>query len=67
MPLSAIFQLYHGDQFLVVEEAGVPGENHPCFVSFCNFLLDCETESVLIGWYFFVFILLLANNKTNIH
>jgi len=27
-PLSAIFQLYHGDQFLVVEEAGVPGENH---------------------------------------
>jgi hypothetical protein len=30
-------------------------------------LLDCETESVLIGWYFFVFILLLANNKTNIH
>jgi hypothetical protein len=24
-PLSAIFQLYHGDQFLVVEEAG---ENH---------------------------------------
>jgi hypothetical protein len=21
-PLSAIFQLYHGDQFLVVEEAG---------------------------------------------
>jgi len=27
-PLSAVFQLYHGDQFLVVEEAGVPGENH---------------------------------------
>jgi hypothetical protein len=27
-PLSAIFQLYHGDQFLVVEEAGIPGENH---------------------------------------
>jgi hypothetical protein len=27
-PLSAIFQLYHGDQFLVVEEAEVPGENH---------------------------------------
>jgi hypothetical protein len=26
-PLSAIFQLYHGDQFLVVEEAGVPEEN----------------------------------------
>jgi hypothetical protein len=24
-PLSAVFQLYHGDQFLVVEEAG---ENH---------------------------------------
>jgi hypothetical protein len=24
-PLSAIFQLYHGDQFLVVKEAG---ENH---------------------------------------
>jgi len=28
MPLSAVFQLYHGDQFLVVEEAGVTGENH---------------------------------------
>jgi hypothetical protein len=28
IPLSAIFQLYHGDQFIVVEEAGVPGENH---------------------------------------
>ena len=27
-PLSAIFQLYHGDQLLVVEEAGVPRENH---------------------------------------
>ena len=27
-PLSAIFQLYHGDQILVVEEAGVSGENH---------------------------------------
>jgi hypothetical protein len=26
-PLSAIFQLYHGDQF-VVEEAGILGENH---------------------------------------
>jgi len=23
-PLSAVFQLHHGDQFLVVEEAGVP-------------------------------------------
>ena len=30
-PLSAIFQLYHDDKFLVVEEARVPGENHrPC-------------------------------------
>ena len=27
-PLSAIFQLYHGDQFLVVEEARVSRENH---------------------------------------
>jgi len=27
MPLSTIFQLYHGDQ-LLVEETGVPGENH---------------------------------------
>jgi len=32
-PLSAIFQLYHGDQFLVVEEAGVPGENHRSWAS----------------------------------
>jgi hypothetical protein len=27
-PLSAIFQLYRGGQFLLVEENGVPGENH---------------------------------------
>jgi hypothetical protein len=27
-PLWAIFQLYHGDQFLVMEEARVFGENH---------------------------------------
>ena len=26
-PLSAIFFVYHGNQFLVVEEAGIPGEN----------------------------------------
>jgi len=28
MQLSAVFQLYHDDPFLVVEEAGVLGENH---------------------------------------
>ena len=27
-PLSTIFQLYHADQFLLVEETGVPGKNH---------------------------------------
>jgi hypothetical protein len=27
-PLSTIFQLYRGSQFLLVEETGVPGENH---------------------------------------
>jgi len=27
-PLSTIFQLYHVGQFLLVEETGVPGENH---------------------------------------
>jgi len=27
-PLSTIFQLYHWRPVLVVEEAGVPGENH---------------------------------------
>jgi hypothetical protein len=27
-PLSAVFQLYRDDQFLVVEEVGVPRENH---------------------------------------
>jgi hypothetical protein len=31
-PLSAIFQLYHGDQF-VVEEAGVPRENYQPWAS----------------------------------
>jgi len=28
MPLLAIFQLYHDNQFLVVRKTGVPGENH---------------------------------------
>jgi len=27
-PLSTIFKLYRGDQFLLVEGTGVPGENH---------------------------------------
>ena len=27
-PLSTIFQLYHGGQFLLVKETGVPGQNH---------------------------------------
>jgi hypothetical protein len=27
-PLLAIFQLYRGDQFFLVEETGRPGENH---------------------------------------
>jgi hypothetical protein len=27
-PLSTIFQLYHGWLVLLVEESGVPGENH---------------------------------------
>jgi hypothetical protein len=27
-PLSTIFQLYRGGQFLLVEETGVTGENH---------------------------------------
>jgi len=28
MPLSTIFQLYRGDDFLLVEETGVPRENN---------------------------------------
>ena len=27
-PLSTIFQLYHAGQFLLMEETGVPEENH---------------------------------------
>jgi len=27
-PLSTIFQLYRGGKLLLVEETGVPGENH---------------------------------------
>ena len=30
--LSTEFRLFRGGQFLLVEEAGVPGENHPTFV-----------------------------------
>ena len=32
MPLSTIFQLYRGGQ-LLMEETGVPGENHRSFAS----------------------------------
>jgi len=32
-PLSTIFQLYHGGQVLLVEETGVPEENHQPAVS----------------------------------
>jgi hypothetical protein len=28
MPLLTIFQLFHGQSVLFVEEIGVPGENH---------------------------------------
>jgi len=28
MPLSTIFKLYHGQSVLLVEETGIPGENH---------------------------------------
>jgi hypothetical protein len=28
MPLLTIFQFYRGGQVLLVEESGVPGENH---------------------------------------
>jgi hypothetical protein len=44
MPLSAIFQLYHGDQFLVVEEAGVPEDGlHQEMKKDCkNFLKETE-------------------------
>jgi hypothetical protein len=28
LPLSTIFQLYRGGKLLLVEETGVPGENH---------------------------------------
>jgi hypothetical protein len=62
-PLSAIFQLYHGDQFLVVEEAGVPGENHRPWASswvtlllatasrvhpLCNLQSRARTHAVLV-------------------
>ena len=36
MPLSTIFQLYHGSQFLLVEESRVPGKNHPPVASHCQ-------------------------------
>jgi hypothetical protein len=32
-PLSAIFQLYHGEQLKCSQEAGVPGENHQPWAS----------------------------------
>jgi hypothetical protein len=36
MPLSTIFQFYRGSQFLLVEETGVPGENHRPVASHCK-------------------------------
>ena len=62
-PLSAIFQLYHCDQILVMEEAGVPGENHRPWASnlktlslaaasrmhpFCNLQSRVRTQAVLV-------------------
>ena len=38
LPLSTILQLYRGDQFLLVKETGVPGENHIPAVSHCQTL-----------------------------
>jgi hypothetical protein len=32
---SKIFQLYRGDQFLLMEETGVPGENHRPVTNHC--------------------------------
>jgi hypothetical protein len=38
-PLSTIFQLYRGGQFSLMEETGIPGENHrpveSHFITYC--------------------------------
>ena len=39
-PLSTIFQLYRGGQFVVEEETGVPRENHRPAASHWKTLLD---------------------------
>ena len=63
MPLTAIFQLYHGDQFLVVEEAGVPERTTDSgqatgklyhlrlrieYTLFCNLQSWAQTHAVLV-------------------
>jgi hypothetical protein len=62
MPISEIFQLYHGDQ-LVLEEAGVARKNHRPWASnwltfslvaanrvhpFCNLQSLAQTHTILV-------------------
>ena len=45
MPLSTIFQLYRSGQFYLMEETGVPGENHrPAQVTDDISINICETN-----------------------
>jgi hypothetical protein len=51
MPLSTIFQLYRGSQFFLVEETGVPGENHWPVVSHWQTLLHNVVSKSFIRFY----------------
>ena len=68
-PLSTIFQIYCGRQFLLVEETGVPGENHRPVASHWQYYI--EYISAWTGFELTTLVVIstdwLGSNKSNYH
>jgi hypothetical protein len=68
-PLSTIFQIYRGRQFLLVEETGVPGENHRPVASHWQYYI--EYTSAWTGFELTTLLVIstdwLGSNKSNYH
>jgi hypothetical protein len=48
MPLSTIFQLYRGDQFLLVEEIGVSGENNQPVTNHWQTIINLNAKQIIM-------------------